>query len=304
MSDSDSSCDVQEILACPGLYEEITHEKKHVYNKSALINTLSSIRKSLPWIERLDVTCSAAPAQKDLDLDDLQHIDPDDDFKRENFFYRVAQSAVLKAIPQLHALDVPTKRPSDYFAEMVKTDDHMTKVKKYLIETKQKLALRERARQIRERRKFGKQVQQAVNQTRKEEKRKLTEAVKSTWKKTGINREEKLEQILNEFKKDYEPKNDKSNVKGSSSSLKSFHTAKDYANRRKINQKRVYKNNKYGHGGQKKRQKSNTSESVNIGARRDFSQLKHQATPNKAKQIRSNNRKLKQKRKKMTKRRG
>lgn len=296
MSDSDSSCDVQEILACPGLYEEITHEKKHVYNKSALMNTLNTIRKNLPWIERLDVTCMAAPAQKDLNLDDLQQIDPNDDFKRENFFYRVAQAAVLIAIPKLHALDVPTKRPSDYFAEMVKTDDHMTKVKRYLIETKQKLALRERARQIRERRNFGKHVQQTINQTRKEEKRKLTEAVKSTWKKTGIDREEKLEHILNEFKKDYEPKNDKSNKK--TSSLKSFHTAKDYANRRKINQKRIYKNNKYGHGGQKKRQKRNTCESVNIGARYDFNQLKHQATPNKAKQIRSNYRKLKQKYKK------
>ncbi|KAH8856127.1 putative rRNA-processing protein EBP2 [Schistosoma japonicum] len=300
MSDSDSSYDIQEILACPGLYQEITNVSKHVYNKSALINTLSSIRKNLPWVERLDVTCTAAPAPKDLDVDDLQCIDPDDDFKRENYFYRIAQAAVLKAIPQLHALDVPTKRPSDYFAEMVKTDDHMTKVKKYLIETKQKLALRERARQIRERRKFGKQVQQAVSQARKEEKRKLTEAVKSTWKKTGSNREEKLEQILNEFKQDYEPKNENSNKKTPS---KSYHTAKDYANRRKINQKRVYKNNKYGHGGQKKRQKRNTSESVHLGARNDFSQLKHQATPNKAKQIRLDNRKFRQKRKKMMKRR-
>ncbi|CAH8438434.1 unnamed protein product [Schistosoma turkestanicum] len=272
------------------------------------MNTLNNIRKNLPWIERLDVTCKAAPAQKELDVNDLQPIDPDDDFKRENFFYRIAQAAVLIALPKLHALDVPTKRPSDYFAEMVKTDDHMIKVKKYLIETKQKLALRERARQIRERRKFGKQIQQTINQTRKEEKRKLTEAVKSTWKKTGINREEKLEQILNEFKKDYEqPKNDKSNEKVSSSSstpAKTYQTAKDYANRRKINQKRVYKNNKFGHGGQKKRQKRNTSESVHVGARRDFSQLKHQATPNKAKQIRSSYRKLKQKRKKMTKKRG
>lgn len=56
-----------------------------VLEQSALMNTLNSIRKNLPWIERLDVTCMAAPAQKDLDLDDLQHIDPDDDFKRENF---------------------------------------------------------------------------------------------------------------------------------------------------------------------------------------------------------------------------
>ncbi|CAH8291725.1 unnamed protein product [Schistosoma turkestanicum] len=85
MSDSDSSLDAQEILACPGLYEEINHEKKHVYNKSALMNTLNNIRKNLPWIERLDVTCKAAPAQKELDVNDLQPIDADDDFKRENF---------------------------------------------------------------------------------------------------------------------------------------------------------------------------------------------------------------------------
>nr|CAH8822263.1 unnamed protein product [Trichobilharzia regenti] len=300
MSDSESSEDIQEILACPGLYQEIAPAPKHVYNKPALSNTLSYVKNNLPWIERLDVVCDAAPAPKDLDLDDLQKIDPDDDFKRENYFYRIAQAAVLKAIPQLHALDVPTKRPSDYFAEMVKTDSHMTKIKEYLVETKQKLALRERARQIRERRKFGKQVQQKVNQARKEEKRKLTEAVKSTWKKTGINREERLEQILNDFKKDYEP-NEKSNKKATE---KNFHTPKDYANWRKINHKRVYKNNKYGHGGQKKRQKRNTADSLNSGARRDFSQLKHQATPNKAKQIRKDIRKSRQKQKKVSKRRG
>ncbi|CAH8429304.1 unnamed protein product [Heterobilharzia americana] len=299
MSDSESSCDVQEILACPGLYQEFTQAPKHVYNKPALVNTLNCIKNNLPWIERLDVVCEAAPALNDLKIDDLQQINPDDDFKRENYFYRIAQAGVLKAIPQLHALDVPTKRPSDYFAEMVKTDNHMTKIKQYLIETKQKLALRERARQIRERRKFGKQVQQVVHQARKEEKRKLTEAVKNTWKKTGTNREEKLEQILSGFKKDFEV-NEKTDKQMAS---KTFHTAKDYANRRKINHTRVYKNNKYGHGGQKKRQKRNTTESLNSGVRRDFSQLKHQATPNKAKQIRKDIRKSREKRKKMTKKR-
>ena len=36
--------------------------------------------------------------------------------------------AVAEALPKLKQLGVPIERPSDYFAEMVKTDDHMQKV--------------------------------------------------------------------------------------------------------------------------------------------------------------------------------
>ena len=42
--------------------------------------------------------------------------------------HRQAQAAVLEGIPRLHKLNIPTKRPDDYFAEMVKTDEHMKKV--------------------------------------------------------------------------------------------------------------------------------------------------------------------------------
>jgi len=43
--------------------------------------------------------------------------------------HRQAQAAVLEGIPRLHKLHIPTKRPDDYFAEMVKSDEHMKKVK-------------------------------------------------------------------------------------------------------------------------------------------------------------------------------
>ena len=33
-----------------------------------------------------------------------------------------------EALPKLNKLGVGTKRPEDYFAEMVKTDDHMQRV--------------------------------------------------------------------------------------------------------------------------------------------------------------------------------
>lgn len=45
-----------------------------------------------------------------------------------NFSYRQAQAAVNIALPKLKKLDVATRRPDDYFAEMVKTDDHMQRV--------------------------------------------------------------------------------------------------------------------------------------------------------------------------------
>jgi len=44
------------------------------------------------------------------------------------FSYKQAQAAVAKALPKLQELGIATKRPEDYFAEMVKTDDHMQRV--------------------------------------------------------------------------------------------------------------------------------------------------------------------------------
>lgn len=43
--------------------------------------------------------------------------------------YRQAQAAVLAVLPRLHQLRVPTKRPTDYFAEMAKSDQQMQKVR-------------------------------------------------------------------------------------------------------------------------------------------------------------------------------
>ena len=47
------------------------------------------------------------------------------------FSYRIAQAAVLEALPKLHELEIPTKRPTDFFAEMIKSDAHMAKVSHY-----------------------------------------------------------------------------------------------------------------------------------------------------------------------------
>lgn len=44
------------------------------------------------------------------------------------FSYCQAQIAAKEALSRLRDLGIPTERPDDYFAEMVKTDVHMQKV--------------------------------------------------------------------------------------------------------------------------------------------------------------------------------
>eukprot|EP00965_Chrysotila_dentata_P182894 6040059-Pleurochrysis_carterae.AAC.1 len=69
------------------------------------------------WIESLAVT-----VKKPLELDDAE-----DDLKRELAFYKQALEGVQAAQVRMDRLGIPYRRPDDYFAEMAKTDAHMTK---------------------------------------------------------------------------------------------------------------------------------------------------------------------------------
>ncbi|XP_042300714.1 probable rRNA-processing protein EBP2, partial [Sceloporus undulatus] len=98
---------------------------------NGLKQCLSEFQRHLDWVERLDVTSHLAAdvtssASKTFDKDAA---DPEDDFKREMSFYHQAQASVLEALPRLHQLKIPTRRPDDYFAEMAKSDQQMQKVR-------------------------------------------------------------------------------------------------------------------------------------------------------------------------------
>ena len=53
---------------------------------------------------------------------------------------------------------MPTQRPDDYYAEMIKTDDHMRKVRQNLLSRQKMLEQKEKARKMRELKKYGKKV--------------------------------------------------------------------------------------------------------------------------------------------------
>eukprot|EP01116_Phalansterium_solitarium_P024643 TRINITY_DN9083_c0_g2_i2.p1 TRINITY_DN9083_c0_g2~~TRINITY_DN9083_c0_g2_i2.p1 ORF type:complete len:205 (-),score=6.18 TRINITY_DN9083_c0_g2_i2:174-788(-) len=73
---------------------------------------------ALPWAETLQVT-----AAEPLLIPDVH-----DDLQRESAFYRQALSCVPLAWRLCDEAGVKHRRPDDYFAEMLKSDEHMDKV--------------------------------------------------------------------------------------------------------------------------------------------------------------------------------
>jgi rRNA-processing protein EBP2 len=104
--------------------------------------------------------------------------DIEDDLNRELAFYSQSLSAVKEARKQLQAEGNSFTRPVDYFAEMVKSDEHMGRVKAKLVDEAAGKKAAAEARKQRDLKKFGKQVQVAKGQERDKAKRETLEKIK------------------------------------------------------------------------------------------------------------------------------
>ena len=60
---------------------------------------------------------------------------------------------------KLAELSYNFRRPDDFFAEMIKTDQHMQKIQRKLLADKEDIEAAEQRRRVRDGKKFGKQVQ-------------------------------------------------------------------------------------------------------------------------------------------------
>lgn len=148
----------------------IPHQRLTINNTAALLSVHSRIAlplSSLPFSAHLSIV---SPTQVDIP-------DINDDLNRELAFYTQALYAANTARQYLHNEGVPFSRPTDYFAEMAKTDDHMGKIRQKLVnEAADRKAVQE-ARKQRDLKKFGKQVQVAKLQERQKQKRETLEKI-------------------------------------------------------------------------------------------------------------------------------
>ncbi|KAH8772799.1 eukaryotic rRNA processing protein EBP2 [Diaporthe sp. PMI_573] len=176
--------------------------------------------------------------------------DISDDLQRELQLYSQSLEAAKKARALLKAEGLPFSRPKDYFAEMVKDDGHMQKVKAKLIEEATAKKASAEARKLRDLKKFGKQVQVAKLQERHKEKRETLEKIKALKKKRAENGGDLGTNEADLFDVGVDNELNKPGKRGRSEQ-----------GGRDTNHKRAKKDAKFGFGGKKRYSKSGTAES-------------------------------------------
>lgn len=226
-----------------GLVTKVRPPKTYTNNVSALKEKLGAFRGQFDWLEYMDVvappnTASAIVTGPENEQSEHALIDPDDDFQREMHFYHQVRAATVIGLSKLEELGVPTERPDDYFAEMVKGDDHMRKVREDLLSRKKVTENREKARKTRELKKYGKKVQKEVLEKRRLEKKTTMDSLKKY--KKGKGQKPDFLSGEDDFPVSTEAAKRKAPVKS---------------------KKREMKDQKYGYGGKKRWAKSNTAES-------------------------------------------
>ncbi|KAG7661874.1 EBP2 [[Candida] subhashii] len=219
----------------------VPHTKLTINNMAALRESLARIE--LPWAKHAFTEHqSVVSAEKS----ETQIKDIYDDTERELAFYKQGLDAVKQARATLLKLKVPFSRPMDYFAEMVKSDEHMDKLKNKLLTEAANKKASEEAKKQRSLKKFGKQVQHATLQERAKQKRETLDKIKSLKKKRGANElgnDDDFQIALEEATRE------DNNGRGGDNK------------RRKPNSKRLAKDSKYGFGGKKRLSRENDAQS-------------------------------------------
>lgn len=193
---------------------------------SLVLEKLLSTKKAFPWVETF---CVVAKNKLPFGVNDANgsSLDIHDDLKRESTFYSMALNAVNDARKNCTEAGIPFSRPEDFFAEMVKSDDHMAKVKDRLIfETKKIDAVAQR-KSNKEQKLRAKEKQSNKIAEKAKRKKEHFEAI-DEWKSSSQN-----------------------------------HDALFEDNAMKPNKKRMAADKKYGFGGKRGRFKQNDPKSLN-----------------------------------------
>ncbi|KAI8871032.1 eukaryotic rRNA processing, partial [Ramicandelaber brevisporus] len=222
--------------------------KQHSYNERAMRTLLAEIALpgDLHWTETLDIT-SAEPAEV---------ADSNDDLGREHAFITMALAAARIGRKRVLDSGAPFARPDDYFAEMIKSDAHMTKVRQSLINEAQSIKASEEAKRQRELRKFGKKMQQTKLLERQKSKSSELEKIKEFKKKR------RGQDVGDDHGNDFDVEIDSAFADTPSGSGNNKRGRDNGGGGAASAAKRQKRDQKYGFGGKKRHSKSNTRESL------------------------------------------
>ncbi|KAH9623807.1 hypothetical protein KSS87_007044 [Heliosperma pusillum] len=140
-----------------------------IYNEDSLLDKLNEIKwpEDTEWIHTLAI-----------EIDQDEEVDINDDLARESAIYTQALQGVQVGFAKLESRGRPYLRPSNYLAEMVKSDSHMESVKQKLLEEKRELEEEEQRRKDKENRRIAKQDQAEKLKEKVKDKKLQIDAVK------------------------------------------------------------------------------------------------------------------------------
>lgn len=249
-SESDSEGEEDAKLAEPS--------KQAVYNKEGLEEKLQDISwpENAGWLHKLTI-----------DIDQEQEVDVNDDLKREASFYTQALEGTRQAFEKLQSMGLPFLRPADYYAEMVKTDAHMEKVKRRLLSEQKEIEEAEERKKAREAKKLAKEIQVQKTKERAKQKKEEIESVKK-WRKqrqqSGFAGEVNNGELDLAFEggKSFERSNKKRPgvSPGDRTGGKARQSGGSGKGKKKKN--RDFRDSKFGFGGKKSMKKQNTADTI------------------------------------------
>ncbi|KAG0280283.1 rRNA-processing protein and EBNA1-binding protein ebp2 [Linnemannia exigua] len=228
---------------------DIVPEQRITINNEPALKRLReqiALPKDIPWSETQSITSTQA----------VNVADPDDDLNREVAFYNQALEAAIMGRDRIRKEGGVFERPGDYFAEMIKTDDHMAKIRQRLLDENASIEASERAKAQRELKKFGKKVQTEKRLEREKAKADALDKITALKKKrqgndNTTNADDDFDVALasdDEEMKSYKTGDPNSKKRSSTSTHES-------------RGKRSKKDQKFGFGGKKRFGKSNDANS-------------------------------------------
>ncbi|KAF8941488.1 putative rRNA-processing protein ebp2 [Dissophora ornata] len=233
-----------------GPIDILTEQRVTINNEPALkrLREQIALPTNIPWSETQSVTSTES----------INVTDPDDDLNREVAFYNQALEAAVFGRDRIRKEGGVFERPGDYFAEMIKSDEHMAKIRQRLLDENASIQASERAKAQRDLKKFGKKVQTEKRLEREKTKADALDKISALKKKrqgndNSTNADDDFDVALasdDEEMKAYKTagQNGKGNKRSASSTPES-------------RGKRQKKDQKFGFGGKKRHAKSNTAES-------------------------------------------
>lgn len=233
--------------------------KNAVYSRDGLLDKLGD----MSWPENVDWIQTLA-----IDIHQEQEVDVNDDLAREAAFYTQALEGTRQAFEKLQSMGLPFLRPFDYYAEMVKSDAHMQKVKSRLLMEKKQIEEAEERRKAREAKRIAKQVQAEKQKERAREKKEQIESVKK-WRKqrerSGFADDKDEMGLSFEDGRTFQRKG--KSQPGVPPGDRSGGKAKQFSGRgrkgmEKKKKNRDFRDSKFGFGGRKGMKKQNTAETT------------------------------------------